>query len=59
MFVSKKEEKKLKKMFKEEFLPTEMGMTYEEYIVRSKLEKEAIMCAFGNWLRKRGERRTM
>lgn len=52
MFVSEKEEKKLKKLFIEEFLPT-MGLTYEEYIVMNKFEKEAVIQAFRSWLKKR------
>jgi hypothetical protein len=54
MFVSKKEKRKLEKLFIEEFLPT-MNLTYEEYVAIDKLEKEAIMRAFRNWLRKRKE----
>ena len=57
MFVSKKEERRLKKRFIDEFLPT-MDLSYEEYVAMTKLEKEAVMQEFRKWLRKKRESKT-
>ena len=51
MFVSKKEERRYKKLLKE-FLPT-MDLTWDDYVLMTKLEKEAVLQAFRNWLRKK------
>ena len=54
MFVSKKDERRYKKLLKE-FLPT-MGLTWDDYVLMNKLEKEAVLQAFRSWLRKKKEK---